>query len=247
MDQGTTTGNCYSTKASECDDFKTFVPGQVCGGQQCCTNSTKSSYPECTSAEGSTDPTCTCEISARPCCMGIAGECEIVSEQHCSFVEGTFHPEAELCSQVTCLEDACGLVDFLDDSQPDQWYRTILALFLHMGVIHLFVVILVQHSIAVDIEKLCGWLRMAFIYLISGIGGYFTSALMTPYQVTTGASPALYGLLGCLFIELMQSWHLLGSPWFELVKLTTTVLLGAGVGILPYVDNWAHSESADGG
>ena len=51
--------------------------------------------------EGSeTDPTCTCTISARPCCTSLAGDCSIQSQQYCEFVGGHFHPDAELCSQV---------------------------------------------------------------------------------------------------------------------------------------------------
>ena len=42
----------------------------------------------------------TCELIGRPCCIGIHGECRIVSQEYCSFVRGTFHEEATLCSQV---------------------------------------------------------------------------------------------------------------------------------------------------
>ena len=136
--------------------------------------------------------------------------------------------------------------------------------------------------------QLAGWLRMFFIYIISGIGGYLMSANFTPYQVcpvclppparfsprgleassintclpfdsrqsdgapyiapkvSTGASPALYGLLGCLFVELFQSWRLLESPWKELIKLTLISIVALAVGLLPYIDNWSHSTLARG-
>ena len=78
-----------------------------------------------------------------------------------------------------------------------------------VGALHLFFVLLFQHSVAVDIEKvrahlphvslptralegrrvshilqLAGWLRMFFIYTIAGLGGWLTSAVFTPYQVS---------------------------------------------------------------
>lgn len=42
----------------------------------------------------------TCDIVGRPCCVGIHGQCIITTPEHCKFVNGFFHPEAALCSQV---------------------------------------------------------------------------------------------------------------------------------------------------
>lgn len=42
---------------------------------------------------------------------------------------------------------------FNSPKQPDQWYRFYLPLFIHIGVVQLFFVLLMQHSIAVDIER----------------------------------------------------------------------------------------------
>ena len=42
-----------------------------------------------------------CEIIGHPCCIGIRGQCKITTEEYCSFVGGSFHEEAALCSQVT--------------------------------------------------------------------------------------------------------------------------------------------------
>ncbi|CAB4069176.1 Inactive rhomboid protein 2 [Lepeophtheirus salmonis] len=50
-------------------------------------------------------PHMTCELIGRPCCVGIHGKCEIRTEEYCRWVRGTFHLEANLCSQVSCLQD----------------------------------------------------------------------------------------------------------------------------------------------
>jgi len=42
-----------------------------------------------------------CEITGRPCCVGIQGLCIITSREHCTFVRGYFHQELTLCSQVS--------------------------------------------------------------------------------------------------------------------------------------------------
>ena len=45
----------------------------------------------------------TCEIIARPCCIGIHGRCEIRTKEFCDFVNGHFHSDATLCSQVRVM------------------------------------------------------------------------------------------------------------------------------------------------
>lgn len=46
-----------------------------------------------------------CEISGRPCCIQMHGQCRITTKEYCDFVRGYYHPEATLCSQVSCLND----------------------------------------------------------------------------------------------------------------------------------------------
>ena len=51
----------------------------------------------------------TCDIRGRPCCYGIQGECQITTREHCDFLRGFFHEDANLCSQVMSLnfEELC--------------------------------------------------------------------------------------------------------------------------------------------
>ncbi|VDO73982.1 unnamed protein product [Onchocerca flexuosa] len=44
-----------------------------------------------------------CEITGRPCCIQLHGQCRITTRDYCDFVEGYFHENATLCSQVTLL------------------------------------------------------------------------------------------------------------------------------------------------
>jgi hypothetical protein len=41
-----------------------------------------------------------CEIIGHPCCTGVYGECRITTKEYCEFINGYFHEEASLCSQV---------------------------------------------------------------------------------------------------------------------------------------------------
>ena len=61
-----------------------------------------------------------------------------------------------------------------------------------------------------------------------------------PYEVNAGASGAVLGLLGVLYVELFQFWQIVDHAWFELLKLTGFVVILLALGTLPYVDNMAH-------
>jgi len=41
-----------------------------------------------------------CNILSRPCCIGVKGECQLLTKEHCDAKRGYFHPNATLCSQV---------------------------------------------------------------------------------------------------------------------------------------------------
>ena len=50
----------------------------------------------------------TCELVGRPCCHGIQGNCNITTREHCDFLQGRFHQDAFLCSQVKwCQYELC--------------------------------------------------------------------------------------------------------------------------------------------
>lgn len=48
-----------------------------------------------------------CEVIGHPCCTGVYGECRITTKEYCDFVNGYFHEEASLCSQVNLSNNYC--------------------------------------------------------------------------------------------------------------------------------------------
>ncbi|XP_051996355.1 inactive rhomboid protein 2-like isoform X1 [Xyrauchen texanus] len=181
-----------------------------------------------------------CTIKGRPCCIGTKGRCEITTRDFCHFMRGYFHEEATLCSQVHCLDDVCGLLPFLNPSSPDQFYRLWLSLFLHAGLLHCLVSVIFQMTILRDMEKLAGWLRISIIYIFSGITGNLASALFLPYRAEVGPAGSQFGLLACLFVELLQGWQMLEKPWKAFFKLLGIVIFLFFCGLLPWIDNIAH-------
>jgi len=192
------------------------------------------------------------EIYIRPCC-GIAydGHCTIMTEERCGFLGGTWQRYYQLCSQVMCLSGVCDIQDLGDGltaksyppnepQNPNQGFRLVTALFLHAGAIQFVIVIAIQLYVGRDIERHVGFLRMLLIWFISGVGGNLVGGIFTPYQITCGGDPAIYGLLGVTVVELFQSWQIVERPWRELLKISAMCILLFFVGTFPFFNNWSH-------
>ncbi|TRY83731.1 hypothetical protein DNTS_003948 [Danionella cerebrum] len=55
-----------------------------------------------------------------------------------------------------------------------------------------------------------------------------------------GPAGSQFGILACLFVELIQSWQILAQPWRAFTKLLCVVLFLFAFGLLPWIDNFAH-------
>ncbi|XP_050422182.1 inactive rhomboid protein 1 isoform X2 [Adelges cooleyi] len=181
-----------------------------------------------------------CEVIGHPCCIGIHGTCRITTREYCDFVHGYFHDDASLCSQVSCLNDVCGLIPFFSPEIPDQFYRLWISLFIHAGILHLATTIVIQYFLMRDLEKLTGSLRIALIYLGSGVAGNLGSAIFVPYRADVGPAGSQFGLLACLIVEVINCWPMLKRPEQALSKLLAITFLLFLLGLLPWVDNFAH-------
>ncbi|XP_043242732.1 inactive rhomboid protein 1-like [Amphibalanus amphitrite] len=182
----------------------------------------------------------TCEVVGHPCCVGIHGHCEIATREYCNFVNGFFHEEAALCSQVSCLDDVCGMIPFYDPEKPDQFYRLWTSLFLHAGIIHLVLTVVIQFFFLRDLEKMAGASRVAVIYIVSGMAGNLASSIFVPYRAEVGPAGSQFGLLACHFVEVINVWPMLQRPWRALCRLLGLTVVLFAVGLLPWVDNYAH-------
>eukprot|EP00038_Savillea_parva_P007140 m.168020 g.168020 ORF g.168020 m.168020 type:complete len:1180 (+) comp12910_c0_seq1:289-3828(+) len=213
------------------------------------------SYLDCESYNGvwmrslTTNIPCseTTRITLRPCCIGHKSECQLLTESQCEFEAGLWHEDKLLCSQVPCLKETCGASTTGKDKPtqneiepPNQWYRFITPLLTHSGVIQFAVVAYIQNHIGVPIERSIGWLRIGLVYFVSGIGGYTLSATLDPYEVSCGANPSVFGLIGLMAVELMQTWSVVPNRCWHLTKLLVLIVVGFLVGSLPYIDNFAQ-------
>ncbi|XP_063702628.1 inactive rhomboid protein 1 [Culicoides brevitarsis] len=181
-----------------------------------------------------------CEVIGHPCCISIYGDCRITTREYCDFVHGYFHEEASLCSQISCLNDVCGMFPFIITDIPDQFYRLFTSLLLHAGILHVAITVAFQHIFLADLERLIGPLRTAIIYLGSGIAGNLTSALLVPYKTEVGPLSSLAGVTSSLCVMLtFYYWKKLKKPHIALVKLLIVTIALFGLGTLPWQQNFA--------
>lgn len=82
-----------------------------------------------------------------------------------------------------------------------EWYRLVTSAFLHYGIVHILFNMLVLYVMGPQLEQTFGRLRFGTLYGMSALGGSVLVYLLSPLNsATAGASGAIYGLFGALFI-----------------------------------------------
>jgi membrane associated rhomboid family serine protease len=88
-----------------------------------------------------------------------------------------------------------------------EWWRLITATFLHYGLIHLGMNMLVLWFIGPALEEYFGHARYLLVYLVSGLAGSAGALIWSPNALTVGASGAIWGIMGAaLVLEARKIW-----------------------------------------
>lgn len=118
-------------------------------------------------------------------------------------------------------------------------YRLVTSNFLHGGIIHLAFNMYALYSIGPQIEELYGKRKYISIYFLSGIGSSLLSYYMLPNILSIGASGAIFGLLGALFIFAIKNRNSLKKGAIGNLVMVIGVNLYIGM-TLPNIDNYGH-------
>ncbi|KAF4151579.1 hypothetical protein CNMCM8927_005569 [Aspergillus lentulus] len=160
-------------------------------------------------------------------------------------------PNATSTADFVCsLSELCGFDGVpnpvpggtLDDRpEPNQWFRFIIPMFLHTGIIHIGFNLLVQMTMAADMERTVGWWRFALVYLASGIWGFVLGGNYAAQgESSCGCSGSLFGILALYILDLLYTWGERSSPWAELVIMVFGIAISFVLGLLPGLDNFSH-------
>jgi membrane associated rhomboid family serine protease len=80
------------------------------------------------------------------------------------------------------------------------WWRLITSAFLHYGPFHLAINMYSLYFAGSILEQVIGRWRFALLYLASGLAGAAGALVWSPNVPTVGASGAIFGVLGALFV-----------------------------------------------
>ncbi len=135
--------------------------------------------------------------------------------------------------------------------EEGEYWRFVTAAFLHIGILHLLVNGFCLWQLGRLLERLYGGTHFAFLYLISGVGGTFTSFFLnefvSPQRVSAGASGAIFGVAAAMLVA--------GLRYAD--QIPENLQKAFGTGMLPFIafnlyygfalggiDNYAHVGGA---
>jgi membrane associated rhomboid family serine protease len=114
-----------------------------------------------------------------------------------------------------------------------EWWRLLTSAFLHAGLIHLGLNMLVLWFVGAPVEQAIGRGRFVALYIVSGLAGSAGALLFSPNAITVGASGAIFGILGAALVLEAQGSLVLGGQAFGLIafNLVLTFVLGSTANI----------------
>ncbi|KAG9240376.1 rhomboid family membrane protein-like protein [Calycina marina] len=146
----------------------------------------------------------------------------------------------------TCtLNQLCGFGDestiYSNDHVPNQWFRFIIPMFLHAGIIHIGFNMLLQLTLGREIEMIIGHIRFFLVYISAGIFGFVLGGNFAADGISsTGASGSLFGILALTLLDLLYTWKERSSPMKDLAFIMLDLVISFVLGLLPGLDNFSH-------
>lgn len=139
-------------------------------------------------------------------------------------------------SDVKLLEVG-GLVHF--NVVHGEWYRLISSMFLHFNFEHILMNMLSLFIFGKIVESIIRSWRMLIIYIISGLYGNFVSLSFNTTTISVGASGAIFGLIGSIFVIMYLSKNfnkkMIGQLLIALVVLIVFSLFMSNINIMAHL------------
>jgi rhomboid protease GluP len=122
-----------------------------------------------------------------------------------------------------------------------EYWRLLTAMFLHIGLAHLFFNGYALFAIGTELERLYGYPRFTSIYFLSGLFGSLASYAFS-YTLSAGASGAIFGVIGALAAFFALHRERLGA-WgrSRLANIVFLIAINLFLGFTqPGIDNLGH-------
>lgn len=169
-----------------------------------------------------------------PPCMKTVPAVPVTLQLPC--LNDTANPPDRLCT----VEELCRPGGF-HGKEPDQWWRFITPIFLHAGFVHIILNMLAQLTAAAQIEREMGSGGFFILYFAAGIFGNVLGGNFSLVGIpSVGASGAIFGTIAVTWVDLFAHWKIIYRPGRRLFWMLLELIIGVGIGYIPYVDNFAH-------
>ena len=128
-----------------------------------------------------------------------------------------------------------------------EYWRLITPVFLHAGVLHIFLNSYILYSLGPNVESAFGSVRFALMYLAAGFLATAASFALPPEVRSLGASGAVFGMAGVLLVYLYRRRK---SAFVAQYLRSILVFIGINLAfgfLVPGIDNVAHIGGLIGG
>jgi membrane associated rhomboid family serine protease len=123
-----------------------------------------------------------------------------------------------------------------------EYWRLITAAFLHYGLIHLGMNMLVLWIIGPPLEEYFGHWRYLLVYLVAGLAGSAGALIWSPNALTVGASGAIWGIMGAALVLEARRIYVFGGSALGLVLLNLAITF-----LIPGISIGGHIGGLIGG
>lgn len=186
-----------------------------------------------------------------PCMRNVKGIQSVDKSKPGTVLPGLLCPNATTDDSFCPLHVVCGFGgdvpdpkfngDINQSPEPNQWYRFITSIFMHAGLIHIVFNLLLQLTIAKEMETAIGSIRFLLVYMSAGIfGNIMGGNYAPPGQPSVGASGALFGIIALVLLDLLYSWKDRRNPVKDLLFIILDMVIAFVLGLLPGLDNFVH-------
>ncbi len=124
-----------------------------------------------------------------------------------------------------------------------EWWRVVSSAFIHFGAIHILFNMLILYRLGVDMEPGVGRSRFFTLYAVSLFAGSFGAMVLSPNQLSGGASGAVFGMAAAATIALWQRGvRFYQTGWGPLLAINLVITF-----TLPDISVGAHLGGLIGG
>lgn len=123
-----------------------------------------------------------------------------------------------------------------------EYRRLFMAMFLHVGLVHLLFNVFGLFIFGRVVERIYGHLSFIAIYVLAGLSGSVASYIFNSIAIGAGASGAIFGILGAFAAFFTVRRGVLGEMGRQnLSGILFMVAINLFFGfVTPGIDNWAH-------